>query len=76
VVNVLCWGGKSILMLEFSWRQNSLNEVISDLTEMQVLGGYKFVQKNSLHGKVWAKFILEQAMKAQRGSSGIALIFL
>jgi hypothetical protein len=41
-----------------------------DLTDIQVQGGYKFVQKNSLRGKVWAEFVLEQAMKAQRGSSG------
>jgi hypothetical protein len=41
-----------------------------DITDMQVQGRYKFVQKNSLCGKIWAEFILEQAMKAQRGSSG------
>jgi hypothetical protein len=44
----------------------------------------KYLEKNlskcrfnvTLSGKVKVKFTIEQAMKAQRGSTGIALLFL
>jgi hypothetical protein len=40
------------------------------------LSGYLIIEPRLKLGKVKVKFTLEQAMKAQRGSRGIALLFL
>jgi hypothetical protein len=44
--------------------------------QVKALVVFLSTQSWSEHGKVKVKFTLEQAMKAQRGSRGIALLFL